>query len=44
MMRRDTLFILKQLVKEELLSPEEFTKLSELEDKDLPAIAVVKET
>ena len=33
-----TKFTLKQLVKEELLSLKQFTKLSELEDVDLPAI------
>ena len=34
-------FTLKQLVKEELVSPEKNRKLSELEDVNLPAIAVV---
>ena len=42
---QDAVFTLKQFVKEELLSPELFTKLSELEDMDLPAIsAVINET
>ena len=35
------LFILKQLAAEELLSPEQFEQLSELEEMDLPTIAVV---
>ena len=36
----DTLTILKELVKEELLSPEQYEKLAKLEDVvDLPAIA-----
>ena len=41
----DTLFTLMVLVKEEFLLLEQFTKLSQLEDVDLPAIAaVIKET
>ena len=41
---QDTLFTLKQLVKEELLSPEQLTKLSELESMDLPAMVKVSPT
>ena len=38
-------FILKQLPAEELLSPEQFEQLSELEQMDLPTIAlVIKDT
>ena len=37
----DMLSILKQLAAEELLSPEQFEKLSELEDLDLPIIALI---
>ena len=41
----DMLFILKQLTAEELLSPEQFEQLSELEQMDLPTIAlVIKDT
>ena len=39
--KQDMLFILKQLAAEELLSPEQFEQLSELEEMDLPTIAVV---
>ena len=39
------LFILKQLAADELLSPEQFEQLSELEQMDLPTIAlVIKDT
>ena len=41
----DWLIILKELVKEELISTEQFKKLEELEEIDLPAVAaVIKET
>ena len=43
--KEDMLFILKQLVAEELLSPEQSEQLSELEQIDLPTIAlVIKDT
>ena len=43
--KEDLLFILKQLAAEELLSPEQFEQLSELEQMDLPTIAlVIKDT
>ena len=43
--KEDMLFILKQLVAEELLLPEQFEQLSELEQMDLPTIAlVIKDT
>ena len=41
----DMLFILKQLAAEESLAPEQFEQLSELEQMDLPTIAlVIKDT
>ena len=41
----DWLIILKELVKEELLSAEQFKQLAELEEVNLPVISVViKET
>ena len=39
--KEDLLFILKQLAAEELLSPEQFEQLSDLEQMDLPTIALV---
>ena len=43
--KEDMLFNLKQLVAEVLLSPEQFEQLSELEQMDLPTIAlVIKDT
>ena len=43
--KENMLFILKQLAAEELLSPEQFEQLSELEQMDLPTIAlVIKDT
>ena len=39
--KEDILLILKQLVAEELLSPEQFEQLSELGEMDLPTIAEV---
>ena len=39
--KEDMLFILKQLAAEELLSPEQFEQLFELEQMDLPTIALV---
>ena len=37
----DALSILKQLIREELLSAEQYEKLAELEDLDLPTVAMV---
>ena len=43
--KNEILFILEQLVREELLPLEQFEQLSELEDMDLPAIALaIKDT